>query len=84
MKERVYIYRVDTKKIIFRGHSKSTLARNFQFLTPLPLVRFTCTSAPSPQLTFALVSYPPLKKSSAMFMTLISNKKSGGEKREKN
>ena len=35
-------------------------------------VRFTC------QRTFALVSYPPLKKISANTMTLISNKKSGG------
>ena len=35
------------------------------------------------QPTLALVSYPPLKKSSTTLMTLISNKKSRGEKREK-
>ena len=72
-----------------RGHSKSTFARNFQFLTPVPPlfvpVRFTCTPPPpTPQRTFALASYPPLKKSSATLMTVISNKKLAGEKREKN
>ena len=50
------------------------------FSPPSPLfvpVRFTCTSLP-PQRTFALVSYPPLKKGSATLMTLIPNKKTGG------
>ena len=73
------------------GHSKSTFSRNFQFLTPPSLpwsFLFVLHVPPSPlpptQRTFALVSYSPLKKSSAALMTLISNKKSGGEKWEKN
>ena len=44
--------------IVVLGHSKSTFARNFHFLTPSPLfvpVFFTCNP---PQRTFALVSYP--------------------------
>ena len=50
------------------GHSKSTFARNFQFLTPSPLF------AP-------LGSYPPFKKSSATLMN--SQIKNRGVKREK-
>ena len=46
--------------LMLRDHSKSTLARNFQFFTLLaPLfvsVRFTCIPR---QRTFALVGYPP-------------------------
>ena len=59
------------------------------FDLPPPLfvpVRFACTHVPSPpQLTFALVSYPPppLKKCPATLMTFISKKISGGMKSEK-
>ena len=53
-----------------RGHSKSTFARNFQFLTPfhplLVLVRFTC-APPSTYVHFSELS-PSLKKSSAMLI----------------
>ena len=43
------------------GHSKSTIARNFQFLTPLPPQRtflFLLPVPPPPKRTFALVNYP--------------------------
>ena len=53
-----------------RGHSKSTFARNFQILTPFPLlfvlVRFTCTPS-STYVRFSELS-TSLKKSSAMLM----------------
>ena len=53
-----------------RGHSKSTFARNFQFLTPFPplfvLIRFTCTPS-STYVRFSDLS-PSLQKSSAMLM----------------
>ena len=77
------------KEIPFKtkGHSKSTFARNFQFLTSSLLllvpVCFTCTLCP-PQRTFALVSYSPLKKSSATFMNKKYFRiKNWGEKKEK-
>ena len=69
-----------------RGHSKSTFAQNFQFLTPLPPCSFLFILPPIPQHMFALVSChppPPPKKCFAMLMMLISNKKFVGEKREK-
>ena len=78
----------------FLDNSKCKFARIFQFLTPLPPCSFLVVlHAPPPpppplsrQRTFALMSYPlpHLKKSFATLMTLISNKKSGCEKREKN
>ena len=64
MKERVYIYRVDTKKIIFRGHSKSTLARNFQFLTPLPPCSFYMYPRPLPSTYVCFSELPPFQNKS--------------------
>ena len=70
------------------GHSKSTFARNFQFLTPLPLVR-PCSFyivphfTPPPRRTFALVSYPPSQKK-LRNVNEFSNEKPWIKKREKN
>ena len=62
------------------GHSKSTFAQNFQFLTPfLPLFLFIL-HVPPPQPTFALVSYPSQKTFRDAYE--FSNEKSGSGKRK--
>ena len=56
-----------------RGHSKSTFARNFQFLIPPPTCSFLFVlHVPAPS---TYVIPPPFPhKSSTTLMTLISNK----------
>ena len=70
----------------FRGHSKSTFAQNFQFLTSPPLLVPSCSfyMQPSPPLTQVRFSelHPPLRKSSAILRRLFRIK-NRGVKREK-
>ena len=64
------------KLSIFKGAFKEYFRSKFPIFDPPPppclSVCFTCNPPPPPsptrKRTFALVSYPPLKKSSAMFM----------------
>lgn len=68
-----------------KGAFKKYVCSKFPIFDPLPHLfvsaGFTCTL--TPQRTFALVSYAPLKKNFATFMNVLKEK-SGSGKREKN
>ena len=63
-------------------HSKSMLARNFQFLTPSPFVHPRSFYMYTHQRMFVLVSYPSQRNFHDTYDFL--NEKSGSKKREKN
>ena len=77
-----------------RCHSKRTIARNFQFLTPHPLVHpcsFTCTPCPPPTpytpseyVHFSKLPPPPPPTSQKSYVTLMTFRmKNQGVKTEK-
>ena len=84
-------FRFQHQLVNLGGHSKSTFARNFQFLTPSPsLVKkkkflfVLHVIPPFPQRTFALVSYPlPLSKKVSRRFWRLFRIKNRGVKRQK-
>ena len=68
-----------------KGSFKKYVCSKLPVVNPPPPFVRSCLFYMYPllQCTFALVSYPSLKKIPTMLMTLISNKKSGSEKRKR-